>query len=83
LSWSTVLYADGPVTSLVGLSLTGEHRRGHGALYDAVNSDRIDIAGLRAKLARLSLPCMSDARIVLAVDVSNWLRPDAATSLDP
>ncbi|HET6481576.1 MAG TPA: transposase, partial [Actinoplanes sp.] len=30
------LCADGPVSSLVGLSLTAEHRRGHGALYDAV-----------------------------------------------
>ena len=32
-----VLCTDGPVTSLVGLSLAAEHRRGHGALYDAVN----------------------------------------------
>jgi hypothetical protein len=31
----TVLCADGPVTSLVGLSLAVEHRRGHGALYCA------------------------------------------------
>lgn len=32
-----VLCADGPVTSLVELTLTAEHRRGHGAMYDAVN----------------------------------------------
>jgi DDE superfamily endonuclease len=32
-----VLCADGPVKTLVGLSLAAEHRRGHGALYDAVN----------------------------------------------
>jgi hypothetical protein len=31
-----VLCTDGPVTSLAELSLTAEHRRGHGALYDAV-----------------------------------------------
>ncbi len=29
-----VLCADGPVRTLVGLSLTPEHRRGHGGLYD-------------------------------------------------
>jgi hypothetical protein len=33
----TVLCADGPVKTLVGLSLAPEHQRGHGALYDAVN----------------------------------------------
>jgi hypothetical protein len=33
-----VLCAEGPVCSLVGLSLAAEHRRGHGALYDAVNA---------------------------------------------
>ena len=32
-----VLCAHGPVRSLAGLSLAPEHRRGHGALYDAVN----------------------------------------------
>ena len=32
-----VLCADGPVKTLVGLSLAPEHQRGHGALYDAVN----------------------------------------------
>ena len=28
-----VLCADGPVTSLVELTLTAEHRRGHGAMW--------------------------------------------------
>lgn len=77
-----VLCADGPVTSLVGLSLAAEHRRGHGALYDAVNAGRIDIARLRVRLGGLPVPRMADGRIVLAVDVSSWLRPDAATSPD-
>ena len=36
-SWQTVLCAEGPVKTLVGLSLAPEHRRGHGALYDAVD----------------------------------------------
>jgi DDE superfamily endonuclease len=39
-----VLCADGPVKTLAGLSLAAEHRRGHSALYDAVNHGRIDIA---------------------------------------
>ena len=38
-----VLCADGPVRDLAGLSLAAEHRRGHGALYDAVNCGRVDI----------------------------------------
>jgi DDE superfamily endonuclease len=77
-----VLCADGPVTSLVELSLAAEHRRGHGAMYDGLNSGRVDLARLRTTLSRLSLPRTVDGRIVLAVDVSNWLRPDASTSPD-
>jgi hypothetical protein len=75
-----VLCADGPVKTLVGLSLAPEHRRGHGALYDAVNHGRIGVARLRRVLAGLPLPRAADGRLVLAVDVSNWLRPGAATS---
>jgi hypothetical protein len=75
-----VLCADGPVRSLAGLSLIPEHRRGHGALYDAVNRGRIDIARLRRSVAGLPLPRAADGRLILAVDVSSWLRPGAATS---
>ena len=75
-----VLCADGPVRTLAGLSLAPEHRRGHGALYDAVNHGRIDFARLRWSLAGLPLPRAADGRLMLAVDVSNWLRPGAATS---
>ena len=35
-----VLCADGPVGSLVELSLAAEHRRGHGALYDSLSAGR-------------------------------------------
>lgn len=77
-----VLCTDGPVHSLVDLSLAAEHRRGHGALYDGLNSGRIDIGRLRVRLAGPPLPRTADGRIVLAVDVSNWLRPDASTSAD-
>src|SRR5215469_3778898 len=77
-----VLCADGPVRNLAALSLAAEHRRGHGALYDAVNQGGIDIARLRRCLAGLPLPRAAAGRLMLAVDVSNWLRPDAATSPD-
>src|SRR6516165_1370058 len=75
-----VLCADGPVRVLAGLSLAAEHRRGHGALYDAVNHGRIGIGRLRRSLAGLPLPRAAGGRLVLAVDVSSWLRPAAATS---
>ena len=75
-----VLCADGPVRNLAGLSLVAEHRRGHGALYDAVNHGRIDITRLRRSLAGLPLRRDAGGRLVLAVDVSSWLRPGAATS---
>src|SRR5215470_17214140 len=75
-----VLCAGEPVRDLAGLSLAAEHRRGHGALYDAVNHGRISITRLRRSLAGLPLPRAADGRLMLAVDVSNWLRPGAATS---
>lgn len=75
-----VLCADGPVVSLPELTLTAEHRRGHGAMYDALNTGWLEAARLRCLFASLPLPRAADGRIVLAVDVSNWLRPDAATS---
>src|SRR5580704_9588506 len=65
-----VLCADGPVRDLAGLSLAPEHRRGHGALYDAVNHGRVDIGRLRRSLAGLGLPRAADGRLVLAADVS-------------
>ncbi|MEU1813542.1 NF041680 family putative transposase [Micromonospora aurantiaca (nom. illeg.)] len=75
-----VLCADGPVRSLVELSLVGEHRRGHGALYDALACGRLDIGRLRTALAGVTLPRAADGRLVLAVDITCWLRPDAHTS---
>lgn len=77
-----VLCANGPVTSVVELSLVPEHRRGHGALYDALNQGRIEVDRLRIALAGLPLPRAAGGRLVLAVDVSSWLRPDAPTSAD-
>ncbi|MFI6318794.1 NF041680 family putative transposase [Nonomuraea sp. NPDC050556] len=77
-----VLGASGPVRSLVELTLTAEHRRGHGALYGGLNLGRIDVDRLRTVLAALPLPRWPDGRIVLAVDVSPWLRSDAACSAE-
>ena len=77
-----VLCTDGPVLSLVGLSLAAQHRRGHGALYDAVNNGVVEVDRLRRAVIGLPLPRDRDGRIVLTVDVSAWLRPDAATAAD-
>ncbi|MDH6580828.1 NF041680 family putative transposase [Kitasatospora sp. MAP5-34] len=77
-----LLCADGPVTSPVELTLVPEHRRGHGALYDALSRGRLDAGRLRRTLAALPQPKAADDRLVLAVDVSNWLRPDAECSAD-
>lgn len=75
-----LLCADGAVKSLVDLTLLPEHRRGHGSMYDGLNSGRIEVDRLRRCLAGLTVPRAAGGRIVLAVDVSPWLRPDAATS---
>src|SRR2546430_2043837 len=68
------------VHMLAELSLEPGHQRGHGALYDALNCGKVQVSRLRWALAGVPLPAWDDGRIRLAVDVSNWLRPDAATS---
>src|SRR5262249_41945328 len=75
-----VLCADGPVRSLAELSLVGEHRRGHGSAYAALSDGRIDIQRLRVALAGMPLPRAADGRLMLAVDITCWLRPEAHTS---
>jgi hypothetical protein len=77
-----VLCADGAVKSPVDLTLLPEHRRGHGAMYGGLNHGRIDVGRLRTVLAGLSLPRFDGGRLVLAVDVSPWLRSDAPCSAD-
>ncbi len=77
-----VLCTEGRVTSLAELSLVAEHRRGHGALYDSVNQGRVDLDRFSNLVACQQIPRCEDGRIVLAIDVSNWLRPDANTSPD-
>lgn len=72
-----LLCADGPVKTPVELSLTAEHRRGYGSLYGAMNHGGLDVDRLRDLLVSLPLPRF-DGRLVLTVDVSPWLRSDAA-----
>ncbi len=59
-----LLCADGPVTSLVDLTLVAEHRRGHGAMYEALNSGKVDAPRLRQVLAGLPMPRAADGRLV-------------------
>jgi hypothetical protein len=61
----------------VDLTLTAEHRREHGAMYGALNSGSVEVPQLRRVLAGLPQPEAADGRLVLAVDVTHWLRPDA------
>ncbi|HEX7305982.1 NF041680 family putative transposase [Lentzea sp.] len=74
-----ILCADGPVRSVAELSLAGEHRRGHGSGYAALARGRVDASRLRTALTAVSLPRAADGRLVLAVDVTCWLRPEAHT----
>ena len=75
-----LLCADGPVRSLPELSLLAEHRRGHGALYGGLAHGRVDTERLRDAVLTGPLPRAADGRIVLAVDVTCWFRPEAHTS---
>ena len=60
------------------LSLEPECRRGQGEVYKALNSGQVRVAAALGT-GCTALPAWDDGRIRLAVDVSNWLRPDAAT----
>jgi DDE superfamily endonuclease len=79
-SLADAVLCGGRVTGLARLSLVPEFGRGHGAVHDALNAGRVEIGRLRVTLAGLPLPAWPDGRIRLAVDVSNWLRPEAGTS---
>src|SRR3954462_9024255 len=48
----------GPGGSVVGLCLAPEPRRGHGALYDAINVGQVDVERLREVLACLPVSRM-------------------------
>ena len=78
-----VLCADGPVRSLVDLTLVAEHRRGHGAMYDALGQGEVAPQRIRRTLTAGPLPRAADGRIVLAVDVSPWLRGSSILAGQP
>lgn len=77
-----LLCTDGPVRTLVFLALAPEHWSGHGPPYSGLNRAGSTWAGLRRALTGVPLPRAAEGRLVLAVDVSPWLRPDADTSSD-
>ena len=72
----------GPVKSPVDLVSTPEMRRGHGALYDVLNAGDLAVERFSAIVAAPPVPRAADGGIVPAVDVSDWLRPDAARCPD-
>ena len=71
--------AEGPVTSLVELSLAPVFRRGHGALYDALAGGAIDEERLRDLLADQLPP---DAPLIFGIDATTFPRPNAECSPD-
>ncbi|MGW1554819.1 transposase, partial [Streptomyces sp. NPDC002346] len=75
-----VLCTDGPVVSLPELSIAEVHRRGHGAMYDALAQGHINVSRLRMALAGLRLPRGADGQLSIALDVTAWPRPDAECS---
>ena len=64
------------------LSLEPECRRGHGAVYKALNRGQVQVARLRWALAALPLPAWATGGSGWRWTSSNWLRPEAANSPD-
>ena len=73
--------ADGPVRSLVELSWRPSTGAGMVASTAGSTAARSKWGGCGGP-ARVPLPRAADERLVLAVDVSPWLRPDAPTSAE-
>lgn len=78
-----LLGADGPVTTPVDLTLTAEHRRGHGAMYEALNCGKVEVPRLRQVLAGLPQPGASAGRLVLAGEGRRGTPPDLADRRRP
>jgi hypothetical protein len=76
-----ILTGDGRVDSLPEISLAPAFRRGHGSLYDALSSGRVDTDVLEDALAAVA-SMMPDDRMVYALDSSPYPRPDAVTLAD-
>jgi hypothetical protein len=65
-----LLCSEGAVRSLAGLSLAPEHRRGHGALYGAMNHGGLNICRLRNLVAAQRLPRTADGGCPVSVDTA-------------
>src|SRR5260370_41553299 len=68
------------VLMLAELCLEPECRRGHGAVYDALNVGQVHVARLRRAPSALPLPPRPGGTIPLAAAARHWLRPDARCS---
>ncbi|WP_392757810.1 ISAs1 family transposase [Streptomyces sp. LN590] len=71
-----LLCVEGPVVSPVDLTLVPEHRRGHGAMYGALNHGRIDVERLRTLLAGIDDTDL--AEVVVTADALHAQRDHAA-----
>jgi hypothetical protein len=76
-----LLETPGRVEVFPYLSLSPRFGRGHDMLYQALNSGKVDHRRFRRAALRQQIPTVG-GRIVLAVDVTPWLRPDANTSAE-
>ncbi|GAB3662269.1 transposase [Glycomyces tarimensis] len=74
-----LLETPGRVEAFPYLSLSPRFGRGHDMLYQAFNCGRVDHRRFRRAALYQPIPTVA-GRIVLAVDVTAWLRPDANTS---
>lgn len=72
-----LLCADGPVLSPVQLSVEPQFRRGHGMVYDALASGRVDGARLRRLLTSVAAPARDGEPLMFGIDVTPLPRPDA------
>jgi hypothetical protein len=72
-----LLCASGPVLSPVELSLEPEFRRGHGMVYDALASGRVDGVRLRRLLTDVLPAARVGEPLMFGIDVSPLPRPDA------
>ncbi|MGW0798115.1 transposase [Streptomyces sp. NPDC002692] len=69
-----VLCTGGPVTTILGLAPAPRHRRGHGAVYGALNRARLDVERLQTELAGLPLAGRAGARVRAGVTPGRGLR---------
>lgn len=63
-------------------SLVTEHRCGYGSLAAALARGQLDIQRLRVALTAVPLPRTVDRQLVLPVDITCWLWPEAHPSPD-